>query len=306
MKHTRLDALALGLMVLLCATWGFQQVAIKVAMEAVPPILQAGLRSVGAVVLVGVWCWARRERLFDRDGTLWPGLLAGALFASEFVLLYLALDLTTAGRAGLFLYTAPFVVALGVHFCVPGERLSLGQGIGLLCAFGGVALAMADGLAAPSGDVHLIGDLLALLAAILWGATTVVIKASRLAQVRASKTLFYQLAVSAVALPPLSLLLGEQASGPLTAVAVGSLALQIIVVAFASYLTWFWLISRYPAGRLSAVSFLTPLFGMALGAVLLGERVTLLLGVALVLVAAGIWIVNRSGPRKVPPIAESQ
>lgn len=305
MPRDRLDGLAMGLMLLLCATWGLQQISVKVAAAGVPPVLQAGLRSVGATALLWMWCIWRRVPLFDRDGSLAAGLVAGLLFAGEFVLLFVALDLTTAGRAVLFLYVAPFVVALGAHLFIPGERLSAGQALGLLSAFAGVALAFADGIGGAAGG-SLVGDLLAVGAAVLWGATTVVVKASRLARIRASKTLFYQLAVSALVLPLLSLLLGEPAPGPLTPLVWGSVAFQIVIVAFASYLIWFWLVARYPAGRLSAFSFLTPLFGMAFGAVLLGERVTPLLGAALVLVAAGIWLVNRRPPQRTERSADLQ
>ncbi len=303
MSRDRLDALAMMLMVALCATWGLQQVSIKVANEGFPPVLQAGLRSAGAALLLWGWCAARRVPLFDRDRSLWPGLLAGTLFAFEFLLLFIALDLTTAGRAVLFLYIAPFVVAVGAHLFVPGERLRLVQVVGLVSAFAGVAIAFADGVGL-GGDGSLLGDALAVAAAVLWGATTVVIKASRLARVRASKTLFYQLAVSAVVLPPMSLLMAEGAPGPLTPLIVGALAFQIVIVAFASYLIWFWLVANYPAGRLSAFSFLTPLFGMSFGAVLLDERVTPLLGLALALVAAGIWLVNRR-PRMAAPSGQA-
>lgn len=297
MGRDRLDGAAMALMMLLCAVWGLQQVSVKVANAGVPPVLQAGLRSVGAVLLLWLWCRARRIPLTGSDGSFYPGVLAGLLFAAEFLLLFVALDHTTAGRAVLFLYTAPFVVAIGVHLLVPGERLNLGQALGLVCAFGGVAIAFADGFGKSGGSLY--GDLLALGAAVLWGATTVLIKSTKLLRIPAAKTLFYQLAVSALVLPPASLLLGEQAAGPLTLLIGASLVFQIVVVAFASYLGWFWLVANYPASRISAFSFLTPLFGMAFGAILLGEAVTPMLGAALVLVAAGIWLVNRR-PRLAP------
>ncbi len=291
MARDRLDGLAMGLMVALCAIWGLQQISVKVANAGIAPIVQAGLRSFGAALLLWAWCAIRRVPLFDRDGSLPAGLLAGLLFAGEFLLLFVALDHTTAGRGVLFLYTAPFVVAIGAHLLVPGERLNIGQVAGLVCAFAGVALAFAEGLGAAGGSVF--GDVLAIGAAILWGATTVLIKATRLARVRASKTLFYQLVVSAVVLLPMSLVLDRSPSGPLTPLVLGALGFQIVIVAFISYLAWFWLIAHYPASRLSAFGFLTPLFGMALGALLLDERVTPLLALALTLVAIGIWLVNR-------------
>lgn len=296
MRHDSLDARATLTMLALCAAWGLQSVAIKVAVADVPPVLQAALRSVGAAVLVLLWARARGVRLWGADGTLWAGIGAGVLFAAEFMVLYWGLEYTTASRAVLFLYTSPFVVALGVHLLVPGEQLNRWQAGGLVCAFAGVAAAFSDGLAMPTAG-QMIGDAMAILAAVLWGATTVLIKASPLARAPAVKTLLYQLGVSALLLPLASLALGESwgalvRPGDIAPVALLGIAYQILGVASISYVTWFWLIATYPAGRLAAFSFLTPLFGMVAGGLLLGEPLTPGLMVAGVLVAVGIRLVN--------------
>ena len=259
-RHLHLDALAMGLMVGLCALWGLNQVAIKLANAGISPVLQAGLRSAGAAVLLWGWSRWRRVPLFDRDGSLPAGLISGLMFASEFALIFWGLDYTPASRAVVFLYTAPFVVALGMHLLMPSERLNRWQVAGLLSAFAGVVLAFGENLSLPSGK-QILGDSMLLAAAVLWGGTTVLMRVSRLSTIRASKTLFYQLAVSAVLLPLVSVALGEKGFTHPTALTWASLALQIVVVAFASYLIWFWLITRYPATKLSAFSFLTPLFG---------------------------------------------
>lgn len=299
-RRQQLDSAAIALMVLLCACWGFNQVAIKVANAGISPIFQAGLRSAGSALLVWAWSAHRGVRLLARDGTLGLGLLIGVLFAAEFVFLYWSLVFTSASRAVLFLYMSPFVVVLGAHFLVPGERLRWLQMVGLLCAFAGIALAFGDALRFPTYR-ELLGDSMAFVAAILWGATTVVIKASRLARISPHKNLLYQLAVSAVLLPILSWIAGEPGIVAPTPLVLGMLAYQIVVVAFASYLAWFWLISRYPAGRLSSFSFLTPLFGLLAGALVLGEPVGWALLLALLLVGIGIALVNRPAP--VPHIA---
>ncbi len=295
-RRNQLDATATILMVILCACWGLNQVAIKLGNGGISPIFHAGLRSLGSAALVWVWSAHRGVPLFSRDGSLRVGLLVGALFAGEFVFIYAGLLYTTASRAVLFIYTAPFVVAIGAHLWIPGERLRPLQVVGLVGAFCGLALAMGDALRLPSHR-ELLGDAMELIAAILWGATTVTIKASRLSAVPPQKTLFYQLAVSAIALPPIALLMGEPGVFAPTPLVLAMLGYQVIVVAFMSYLAWFWLVSRYPAGRLSAFSFLTPLFGLIAGAVLLGETVTWALIVALALVGAGIYLVNRPPPQ---------
>ena len=290
--RSRLDVTAIALMVLLCAIWGFTQVTIKVANTGFSPIFQAGLRSAGAAALLWGWSLARGVPLLRRDGSLRHGALIAVLFAAEFVLIYQGLVLTTAARAVLFVYTAPFVVAIGAHFLVPGERLRGAKVAGLACAFVGIVVAFADALRLPTRS-ELVGDTLVLGGAICWGATTVAIKANRRVHLTPNKTLFYQLAGSALILLPLSRALGERGIIQPSVVAVSALGFQIVVVAFASYLAWFWLLARYPASELSAFSFLTPLFGMAAGGLVLGERIGPALAAAMALVALGIYLVNR-------------
>ena len=282
----------MALLLLLCAIWGFTQVTIKVANAGFSPLLQAGLRSAGSALLLWAWSAWRGVPLFRRDGSLAHGVLIAVLFALEFVFIYQGLALTTAARAVLFVYTAPFVVALGAHFFVPGERLHRLKTIGLACAFAGVSIAFADALRLPT-RAELLGDLLCLGGAVCWGATTVVVKAARGAPLTPNKTLFYQLVGSALILLPLSPLVGEPGvmdPGPVVLLALG---FQIVIVAFASYLAWFWLLTRYAASDLAAFSFLTPLFGMAAGGLVLGERIGPALAVAMLLVALGIYLVNR-------------
>ncbi|MEI9987679.1 MAG: DMT family transporter [Aliidongia sp.] len=297
----QLDPFAISLMILLCALWGTQQIVIKLTDAAIPPALQAGLRSAGAALLVWGWAASRGIPLFRRDGTLVQGVAAGLLFGLEFAVLYWALSFASASHTVLFLYSSPFIVALGAHLLVPGERLRGVQALGLVCAFLGLALGFADAMALPSRQ-EIIGDLMALLAALLWGATTVLVKAGRLARAAPAKTLFYQLAVSALLLPILSGVEGEAWPVQWTATMLLSLGYQITVIAFLSYLGWFWLIRHYPAGRVAAFSFLSPLFGMLGGGVFLGERLSPLLGLALLLVAGGIYLVNRP-PLPAPMLA---
>jgi len=281
----------MALLVLLCAVWGFTQVAIKVANAGISPLLHAGLRSAGAALLVWAWSAARGVPLFRRDGSLGHGAAIALLFAAEFVLIYGGLVLTTAARGVLFVYTAPFFVALGAHALVPGERLDRRKTLGLACAFVGVAVAFADALRLPT-RAELLGDLMELGGAVCWGATTVLVKARRHAPLSPDKTLFYQLAGSALVLLPLSAAIGERGVVDASPVVVASVVYQIVVVAFASYLAWFWLLTRYPASELSAFSFLTPLFGMLAGALVLGEAVGPALALAMGLVALGIYLVN--------------
>jgi drug/metabolite transporter (DMT)-like permease len=220
-----------------------------------------------------------------------PGIVAGAAFAAEFALIYGGLAHTTAARMIVFVYLAPCLTALGLSLFIPGERLQPLQWAGVLVAFAGVVLAFLDGFAATSGPT-LLGDALGALAALLWAATTVLIRATRLARASATKVLLYQLAVSAALLPICSRFLGEPGVIAWTPVAVASLAYQSVLVAFASYLTWFWLLTRYLAGRLAVFSFLAPLFGVAFGWLVLDDPVSAPFLGAAALVGAGIALVN--------------
>ncbi|MFM0380803.1 DMT family transporter [Paraburkholderia strydomiana] len=296
------DGFAILLMVGLCAIWGFQQVAIKSANAALPPFFQAGLRSAIATLLVWGWARSRGTPLFRDDGTLSAGLLAGVLFAAEFVCIFLGLTLTSASRMAVFLYTAPCFTALGLHWFVDGERMRRIQWLGILVAFAGITLAFADGFlhgatARSASLAAVAGDALGVLAGIAWAATTVVVRATRLAHSSASKTLFYQLAVSAVVLLALALAFGEAHVDTVTPLAIASLAYQAVVVAFVSYLVWFWLLTRYVASRLSVFSFLTPMFGVTFGVLLLGESFSLRFLMAAALVLTGIALVNAPGKR---------
>ena len=291
-RYDRLDAFGSAATVTICALWALSHVGVKVANLGISPAFQSGLRSLGALACLWLWSWLRGVSLLAPEGTLIIGTLAGVMFAGEFALIFWAFVFTDVARGVIILYTTPFFVALGAHFFVPGEQMHRAQVLGLLCAFAGIMVAFSDGLTLPDYRA-LVGDAMMLLAAALWGATTVLVKASKLAKIDPAKTLAYQLAVSGIVLTPMALILGERGVFDPTPLVLASLAFQIVIVAFASYLAWFALVRIYPASTLSAFTFLTPLFSLVFGATLLGERVSAALIAALALVAFGIWLVNR-------------
>lgn len=301
-RKTTLDAPAVTILLLCCVLWGLNQVAAKLALPEMPPLAQAGLRSLGGALLVFGWAGLRGVGLFARDGSLPGGLLAGTLFAAEFACIFVGLQFTSASRMVVFLYLSPFVVALGMPFIARAERLSPTQYFGLAAAFAGVAWAFAESFSHPTaaGATQWIGDGLGVAAALLWGGTTLAIRGSRLAAAPPEKTLLYQLALSGLLLAAASALSGERlllswsALTGLSALALGSLAFQTIVISFVSYLAWFWLVRHYPATRLASFTLLTPVSGLLAGALVLGEPITPRLLVALAAVAGGITIVNRS------------
>lgn len=294
-RHS-LDATALVLVVVCTALWGVNQVAAKVALREIPPLLQAGARSLGAALLLVAWSQARGIALWQRDGTWRSGLLVGTLFAIEFACIFLGLQYTSASRMAVFIYLAPFVVALGMPLIAPAERLDRWQLAGLVAAFAGVVWAFADGFGAPSaGPRQWLGDAFGIGAALFWGLTTLALRAGPLGNAVAEKSLLYQLGISGVALTAAGLATGERLAAPLTGASLWPLAFQTVVVTFASYLAWFWLLRHYAATRLSAFTLLTPMFGLLAGVLLLDEPVTLRLLVALGAVSLGIALVNKVG-----------
>ena len=291
-RKPHLDLFAISLLLACCLFWGLQQVLIKATIAEIPPLFQASLRLAGATALLMLWCGWRGISLFQRDGSLGAGLLAGALFSAEFACIYLGLQYTTASRLTVFLYTSPFWVAVLLPWWVKPERLRGLQWVGLLAAFVAVVFALREGF---TGDhtATARGDILALVAGMLWGLTTVVIRATSLVKISAEKLLFYQLAVSALTLPALSLGLGEVWVWHFSSFAITSLVLQTVVGAFASYLAWMWMLGRYPATKISVFVFFTPLFTLLFGALWLKESVTPGLLAALAMVAVGIVLMNR-------------
>ena len=298
-RHNNLDSLAVATLLMCCAIWGLGQVATKVTLTQIPPLLQAGLRAAIAVALVAAWSRWRGVPLFARDGSLGAGLLAGLLFAGEFACIFLGLQYTSASRMTVFVYTAPFIVALGMPLIARGERLGAVQWLGLAIAFGGVAFAFAEGFSgdAPAGPLQWLGDALGLAAALLWGGTTLVVRASRLATLSPEKTLAWQLLMCALLLVPAGLAIGEPWPTRLDGWPLAAFAFQSVMVTFLTFLLWFWLVRHYPATKVATFTLLTPLMGTLFGVLLLGEPLTARLAVAAAAVAIGIWMVNRPAHR---------
>jgi len=303
-QRRAVDGAAAATMLLLCSIWGSQQVAIKLAAPDLAPIYQVSLRSgLSALLLVAFTLW-RKEPLAHR-GTLWPGLVAGALFAGEFLFVAEGLHRTSASHMAVFIYTAPVFTALGLHLTLPSERLEAHQWAGIGLAFAGIAIAFGGGAGAGGGAMSgtslamsgtsLLGDLLGILAGAAWGATTVVIRTTALSEAPAAVTLLYQLLGAFLVLLPVALLGDQAARLAFTPTSLASLLFQGVIVSFASYLAWFWMLRRYLATGLSVFSFMTPIFGVTFGVLILGEPLTAAFAVGAALVLAGIVTVSGAG-----------
>ena len=295
------DARGAGVMLLLCLAWSLQQIVLKATSADMAPILQIAVRSGIAAILVWLLMRWRGEQMDLRDGSLGPGLLCGLLFALEFLLAGEGLRHTKASHLIVFLYTAPIFAALGLHWKLPSERLAPLQWIGIGIAFGGIALAFLGGNTpadrdntALSAAGMLRGDLLGLLAGAFWGATTVVIRTTCLANLPVAKTLLYQLASGFAVLMLAAIALGHTRF-MLTAPLIAGLGFQSVIVSFVSFLAWFWLLRRYLAYQLGVFSFVTPFFGVLLGVWLLDEPLEAGFVSGAALVMTGIVMVSGYG-----------
>jgi drug/metabolite transporter (DMT)-like permease len=291
-RKLSLDWQAIILITGCCLIWGYQQIAIQAIADEVPLLMQLTIRSIIASACVWAWMTFKGIRPFQSDRTIVPGMIAGLLFFAEFVLLYSALEHTNTSRAITFLYLAPFIVALVLPIFIPAERLNLLQTSGLLIAFGGLAFAFQDGFSS-SAPHFLLGDIAVIGAATAWAFTTIVVRTTALGQIQPERTLFFQLFFSSIALIALCFVYKVPLPDTLSIKATASLFLQSVIIAAASYLFWFWLLRHYLATKVSAFSFLTPMFGLLFGFFLAGDPINGSLIAAFVSIALGIYLVNR-------------
>lgn len=292
-KKDRIDLLGAGLLVGVSLLLGLNQVLVKIVGQGMHPALQAGLRSAMAVLPVLALALLFRRRLSLRDGSLGWGIVTGVLFALEFLMLFLALDYSSVARVSVLFYTMPVWMTLGAHFMIPAERLTRNKIIGLVVAVTGVVVAM---WGREGGENELLGDIFCIAGAMIWAAIGIVARVTPLNRSVPEMQLLYQLVVSAVVLIPVAFLIGDQVRD-LQPFHWGVLAFQSVVVVGLGFSTWFWVLSKYPASEMASFGFLAPLFGVLLGWLILGETITIWIVVALVLVSAGIVLINHK-PRK--------
>lgn len=295
-RKDHIDKLGAVVLVSFSALLGLNQVLIKLVNVGLQPVFQAGLRSLCAFFPILLFAILTKKTLSLKDGSLTPGIFAGVLFAVEFTLLFVALDYTSVARASVLFYTMPIWVAVAAHFLIPGETLTLKRITGLLLATLGVIVALSHNVN-PVTDKAFIGDVLCLLASTLWAAIVLVARQTRLSRSTPEMQLLYQLGISAPILLLLSFFFGDWLREPTTAI-WAIFAFQVLIVVCVGFLSWFWVLSVYPAADMAVYSFLAPVFGVLLGWLLLGESIGLNVALALLLVSIGIALVN--APRKTP------
>ncbi len=289
-RKTRIDTFGATVLVAFSALLGINQVLVKLVNAGMHPVFQAGLRSACAFVPVLLFALWMHRSIKLNDGSLLPGVLAGCIFALEFTLVFIGLDYTSVARASVLFYTMPIWVAVGAHFLIPGELLTTRRAVGLGLACIGVIVALSHN-GNPTSDNALLGDLFCLLASTLWAAIALLVRTTKLSKASPEMQLLYQLGVSAPLLLLGSLWIGETLREP-TVVIWTIFAFQVLVVVGIGFLSWFWVLSIYPAADMAVYSFLAPVFGVFFGWLVLNEALGWNVVLALVLVSIGIALVN--------------
>ncbi|MEO0390750.1 MAG: DMT family transporter [Pseudomonadota bacterium] len=288
-RKDAIDGIGAAMLIAFAFHLAFNQVVVKVTNSGFSPVFQAGLRSAGAVAVLLAWMWLRRQPVF-LPRAAWAGAaVSGVLFALEFLFLFNALDLTTVSRSSVIFYSMPVWLALAAHVLIPGERLTGVRLIGLVLAMSGVALAVLD---RGEGAGSLVGDLLSLMAALCWAGIALCVRITPLSTVPPAQQLLCQLVISAPVLLLAAPLFGDLVRD-VAPIHIAGLAFQIVAVASLGFMFWFWLMKRYPASGVASFSFLSPVFAVMLGWLLLSEQVGWTIWAALALVAAGLVLINR-------------
>jgi drug/metabolite transporter (DMT)-like permease len=283
-----LDLSAIITIIIVTLVWGFNHTTIKFSNQGISPIFASALRSIIASICGIIYCLRKGERVFHTDIMVFHGFMVGLLFGLEFACLYFGLLYTDAARSVVFVYLNPFVVAVGAHFFLKGDRLTVLKIAGLVLAFSGIIIVF-HGRPQAAKPTMIIGDILEITAAFLWGATTVYIKRFMAGKVHPINTfLFFSIPILLV----LSLILEPRWIYGINPPIVAAIFYQSVIIAFISYFVWFSLIHSYSVSRLSAFTFFTPIFGVLSGTLFLGEEFTVSLMAGLPMVSLGIFLVN--------------
>jgi len=282
----------------LCFLWGGNQVSIKISNQGIPPLLAAVTRSGIASLILWAYARAKSQRVLVPRKDLKDAAVIGLLFGVEFVFLYWGLTFTHASRGIIFFYLQPFWTAIGAHFLLRGDRLNSLKVAGLVVAFFGL-ISVFWARSATLGPLYWLGDLMQVGGGLCWALTSLYIKRMASTETHTHyQTMFSQLFFSIPVLGVAWLLFQRGDPVRLSVPVVGAFFYQAVIIAFFSYLSWFLMIHRYSVSRLSAFTFLVPLFGVVLSGLILKESIPLLLWVGLALVGAGIFLVNR--PSRAP------
>ena len=287
-RKQKIDSIGALALIVFSATMGLNQVMIKIVNDGIQPVFQAGLRSILAFFIVYAYARYCRNKINIKDGSLIPGVIAGIFFGFEFILLFLALDYTSVGRASIMFYCMPVWITIAAHFLIPNERISIIRIIGLLSAFFGMAWALSDN---SNNNYAIMGDIMCIIGSVLWAGIVLLARLSDLQKSTPEMQLIYQLAVSTIILIPAAFLFGPFIR-ELEVLHLILFSIQVVGVVSIGFVLWFWVLSIYPASDMASFSFLAPVFGVIFGWLILGEEISVTITGSLLLVSLGIMLMN--------------
>jgi len=303
-RKPAVDALGATVLIIFSGLLGLNQALVKLVNVGFSPVFQVGLRSLCAFFPVLLFALIMKKRLSLSDGSLVPGFVSGLFFSLEFCLLFIALEYTSVARVSVLFYTMPIWISLGGHFLIPGERLTAFRLGALMLAVLGIALALLDGDWSTNPN-SMIGDLLALAGSFCWAGIALIARTTQLSKSSPEMQLLYQLFISALLLVAIAPLFGNVIRD-LTPMIIGIFTFQVFAIAAIGFVVWFWALSVYPASDMASFSLLAPIFGVFFGWLIFDDQLSPFLLIALVLVAAGIALINHDTSRRNKLITQEQ
>jgi len=277
---------------LLSALWGANPVAVKIGLADAPPLRLAFFRFVlGGLVILAYALWTRHPGVFDVRAGEWRVLISlGVIFSIQIGTMNVGLGLTSAAHGAVLLNSYAVHTVVLAHFMIPGDRLTPAKVGGVLVAYTGIVLLFAGDFSFRSET--LVGDLIVAASAVLLG-ERVVYMARAVQRFDPIKLLVFQSAIGSTCFLLASLVLEAGTPTRYTTVLAASLFYQGIVIAGFNFIVNSYLYKVYLASALAICSLTTPLFGVLAAAVVTGDRLSPVLLLSSLMVAAGIGLTVR-------------
>ena len=296
-KNRPVDFLAASFLIIFSILLGLNQVMVKLVNEGMHPVFQVALRSTFAIFPILIYCYILKKKIIINNGSLIPGIIAGILFAIEFIFLFTALDYSTVTRVSLIFYTMPVWLTLAAHFLIENDKLNLNKILGLIIALVGLVLAVYEPTTGYDTS-QFYGDTYSLLASLCWATKAIMLKTTRLSKSTPETQLLHQLVVSGIILLPLSMQLNDYVRN-INLDLILIFSFQVIVIMCMGFIGWLWIMSKYSASSTSSFAFLTPIFGVLFGWLIMDDPINEQIYLSLFFTCLGIYLINKKGSKVV-------
>lgn len=301
MRHER--SLAIAAFLTVCIVWGTTYLAIRVAIETIPPFALTSIRFVIAgVVMAAIAVW-RGERLPRDRATLLNLALVGFLMVGVGNLAVVwAEQWVPSGLAALFVATAPFWMVLIEAFRTHGERVDLRTGTGMLMGFVGVALLVTPGGAGPSWNLAFVAGAVAIqIGCVAWQFGSIRGK-YHLKDVPLLASASLQMLFGGLIVGGASLAIGEPARFAINLRTFAALAYLTIFGSIIAYSAYVYALAKLRTTKVSLYAYVNPVVAVILGWLILDEALTAISIVAMVTILVGVALVQTAGVGKKPVV----